>query len=310
MSTDVSIIVCTFNRSAMLRGSLASLCNQRMATNISWEVLVVDNNCTDDTDRVTREAAKNLALPLRCVREEKQGLSNARNRGISASTGRYLLFTDDDTRPRPDWAQTIWETFEKDSCDAVGGKVEIIWPVVKPSWFADELISSLAGVDYGQQEIELTTEKPPLGANMAFRREVFDRVGGFDPELGRIGGKLLGGEETELFGRLCAAGMSGKYQPRAIVGHVIEQERIRKQYFRKVYFYGGQSRGRSYLSYSVKQVAGVPTFAVRQFCEKIISVFGSMVTGKPEESFMKELHAWWLLGFMAGCSSAHSLLRR
>ena len=307
---DISVIVCTYNRSHLLKGNLEALSCQQVQPGCEWEVVVVDNNCTDDTARVVARAAEKFPTAIRRVEESKQGLSNARNRGIAEGRGRYLLFTDDDTVPRPDWVQSIVETFEQNSCDAVGGRVDIIWPAARPPWFADEMISSLAGVDYGQLEIELTSEQPLLGANMAFKRMVFERCGGFDPELGRIGNKLLGGEETELFGRLCKAGLSGKYQPRAVVGHVIEQERVRKRYFRKIYFYGGQSRGRGYTAQSARRIVGIPTFAFRQFCQKIASILTAVVIEKPEQSFMKELQAWWLLGFMTGCSMARTTSRR
>jgi len=293
----------------MLRGSLTCLADQKFNPALQWEVVVVDNNCTDDTRTVVLRALDGFSVPLRCVEEPKQGLSNARNRGIAEARGRYLLFTDDDTRPETGWVQTLWDTFQKYNCDAVGGRVEILWPAARPLWFADELISSLAGVDYGDQEIALSYDRRPLGANMAFQRSVFERIGNFDPELGRIGAKLLGGEETELFRRLCEAGMTGIYQPRAVVRHLIEPDRVRKKYFRKIYFYGGRSEGKSYATTPARRIGGVPFFAVRQFGEKLTSLVRSSWNEGPAESFMKELQAWWLLGFMTGCSSARSVSR-
>ena len=288
----------------MLRGNLASLAGQKVNSAVRWEVVVVDNNCTDDTAGVVEDAGKKFPAALRRVREAKQGLSNARNCGVSESSGRYLLFTDDDTRPEPQWVQSVWETFQNDSCDAVGGKVEILWPAARPAWLAEELLSSLAGVDYGPQEMDLTLEKPPLGANMAFKRQVFDKVGGFDPQLGRVGSKLLGGEETDLFRRLTEIGLRGKYQPRAVVSHVLEPERLQKAYFRKIYFYGGRSRGLIYGPGGGRRIAGVPLFSIRQLLQKSFASISSAIAEGPSQSFVKELHAWWLLGFMAGCSKS------
>jgi glucosyl-dolichyl phosphate glucuronosyltransferase len=299
---ELSIIVCTFNRCRLLEGNLTALSRQQVAPGIDWEVLVIDNNCTDDTAKVVTGMAARFPAPLRRIEEAKQGLSNARNRGIAEARGRYLLFTDDDTRPEPEWAQAVRDTFQSSSCAAVGGKVELLWPDERPHWLADELLSTLAGVDYGECEIDLSLEQPPLGANMAFRREVFEKIGGFNPELGRIGAKLLGGEETDLFKRLAESGCSGKYQPKAVVNHVLEPERLRKAYFRKVYFHGGQSRGLLFSPGPGRRFIGVPLFSVRQLLQKGLAYLSAAISDEPSESFVKELHAWWLLGFMAGCS--------
>lgn len=298
---DISIIVCTFNRCRLLEGNLAALSRQQIAPGTEWEVIVVDNNCTDDTAKVVAGMAEQFRAPLRRVEEAKQGLSNARNRGIAEARGRYLLFTDDDTRPLPQWAHAVWQTFQSSTCAAVGGKVELLWPEERPRWLADELLSTLAGVDYGECEIHLSLDQPPLGANMAFNREVFEKIGGFNPNLGRIGTQLLGGEETDLFKRLTEVGLSGRYQPRAIVNHVLEPERLRKAYFRKVYFYGGHSRGLLFAPASGRRFAGVPLFSIRQLLQKSFAYFAAVSEGS-SQSFVKELHAWWLVGFMAGCS--------
>src|SRR5512135_2983357 len=96
---DASVIVCTFNRCRMLEGNLAALSRQQVPGGVDWEVIVVDNNCTDDTAKLIDRMSAGFPTILRRVEEAKQGLSNARNRGIRAAHGRYLLFTDDDTRP-------------------------------------------------------------------------------------------------------------------------------------------------------------------------------------------------------------------
>ena len=299
---DVSVIVCTFNRCRLLEGNLAALSRQQVPSGVAWEVIVVDNNCTDDTAKLIDRMSAGFPTILRRVEEAKQGLSNARNRGIGAAHGRYLLFTDDDTRPDTAWVRTVFETFQASVCDVVGGKVELLWPGARPHWLADELLSSLAGVDYGAQEIDLTADRPPLGANISFRKEVFERVGDFNPELGRIGARLVGGEETDLFRRVIDARMIGKYQPRAVVGHALEPERLRKAYFRKIYYYGGRSHGQIHTPGAARRIGGIPLFSVRQLLQKVCASLSSAVSEGPSQAFVNELHAWWLLGYMAGCS--------
>jgi glycosyltransferase involved in cell wall biosynthesis len=303
---DVTVIVCTYNRSRLLEGNLDALRRQEVAPDLKWEVVVVDNNCTDDTGAVVAAAGAGFPTELRRVSETRQGLSNARNRGISEARGTYVLFTDDDTRPTPDWVQRTWETFRASGADVIGGKVDILWPVARPSWFADELVSSLAGVDYGPLEVELTSERPPLGANMAFTRRVFEVVGGFDPQLGRIGAKLIGGEETDLFRRAGEAGMRGVYQPGAVVRHLVEVERLRKAYFRKLYFFGGQTSSRSYSPPAAKRILRVPVFVFRQLAHKIAASVRSRMAGRSDEAFMKQLQAVWLIGFILGCATGQA----
>src|SRR5258706_3856699 len=117
----LSVIVCTYNRCQLLAGNLVALAKQVTAAALNWEVVVVDNNCVDDTAAVVREAAKFFPVGLRRVTEQKQGLSNARNRGITEAQGRYLAFTDDDTRPAADWVANLWWNFLEGTCDAVAG---------------------------------------------------------------------------------------------------------------------------------------------------------------------------------------------
>src|SRR5678815_4898193 len=140
---ELSVIVCTFNRCRLLEGNLVALSRQQLRPGTEWEVVVVDNNCTDNTAEIVARMAEEFPTTLRRVEEAKQGLSNARNRGIVESRGSYLLFTDDDTRPAQDWIQTVLDTFLSTSCAAVGGKVELLWPDARPHWLADELLSTL-----------------------------------------------------------------------------------------------------------------------------------------------------------------------
>jgi glycosyltransferase involved in cell wall biosynthesis len=306
---DLSVIVCTYNRCRLLAGNLEALARQVTPPELSWEVLIVDNNCTDDTANVVDTAQKESSVPIRRVVETKQGLSNARNCGIAAARGRYLAFTDDDTRPLPHWVEAIWQTFEQEHCDAVAGRVELVWPLARPRWLVDDLLSSLAHADYGPAMRPLSvTQEPPLGANMAFTRAVFQRVGNFDPALGRIGKKLLGGEETDLYERVLDAGFKVLYQPSAVMRHAVEPERVRKTYFRKLYYYGGQVHGQQ-ISGAARQLFGVPVFGIRQLVLSGWRFFIDALRDELDLAFKQELNIWWHWGFLTGRYKAHRLQR-
>ncbi len=120
---DISVIICTFNRSSHLRNVLKSLSEQVVDEKLIWEIVVVDNNSKDDTFEVIKSFHNSSYIPVRYVKEQKQGLSHARNRGIQESLGKYVAFTDDDAVVDKRWVSSLYETFQKYKCDCVGGKI-------------------------------------------------------------------------------------------------------------------------------------------------------------------------------------------
>ncbi len=298
---DISVIVCTFNRAASLRNTLESLRGQIVPAWVGWEVVIVDNNSRDDTPKVVEGFAFHAAFPLRYVREERQGLSNARNRGIAESRGRHIAFTDDDVIAPPGWATALLEGFEKGGWDAIGGRVLLHgdWPL--PRWLKPELWGFLACLDYGDAEMPLTEiEKPFFGANMAFRREVFERLGGFDPELGRNGAVLIGGEEIDLFHRMLAAGMRVAYQPKAAVRHAVDPKRFRKNYFRSIHYNDGRTTGLRRKDLNGRAFLGIPLFLFPQLARSAGVFVSEGFRQGFENVFRKEMNIWFHLGFMRG----------
>ena len=298
---DVSVIVCTYNRCKLLAKCLASLQRQVVPAELSWELLIVDNNCTDSTANSLREAQPRFAGNMRFVREEKQGLSHARNCGIGEARGKYLLFTDDDTEPSPTWIAQVWKTFVDRRCDAVAGKIELSWGCDKPRWMANDLLGFLAHVDYGDEELTLDFDRPPIGANMAFAAGVFEKIGGFDVELGRKGKTLVGGEEIELFERFLKNGLVAIYQPAAKIYHSVDQDRVRKSYFRALHFNNGKVSGLRY-DVSGRQLVGIPLFIFPQTLRMIGSYLGAAWNQGLACSLRQEMNVWYSLGFMTGCA--------
>src|SRR5208337_117373 len=120
---DLSVIICTYNRSGHLGNVLKSLSNQEFPHELQWEILVIDNNSSDNTFEVAGEFRSTSRVPVRYVKEEKQGLSHARNRGVVESKGKYVAFTDDDAITDCEWVNALYEAFQKYGCDCVGGKI-------------------------------------------------------------------------------------------------------------------------------------------------------------------------------------------
>jgi glycosyltransferase involved in cell wall biosynthesis len=300
---DLSVILCTYNRAALLQRSLESLRRQVVSPNVRWELIVVDNNCSDSTPEILRDVSVDFPVPLQIFRETKQGLSHARNRGIKEAQGTYLLFTDDDVEPALDWIESIWSTFRKCQCDAVGGKVELKFLCERPLWVTDDLKGFLAHVDYGSTEIQLTGGSAPIGANMAYSARVFARLGGFDPLLGMNADKLVGGEEIDLFERFLKASLIAIYQPKALVYHAVDRDRLRKSYFRSLHFNSGKIRGLRYVTHG-RQVFGIPLFLLPQLLRSL-GVFAITVLKKGlDHSVRLELNIWYFLGFIFGCAGS------
>ena len=184
MSTfpDVTVVISTFNRCEQLRHALDSLLGQQ-TDGVTWEAVVVDNNSTDDTptDRVVHRPAQ-YAPPLR-VRTQAGALLRP-NPGISHATAPLIAFTDDDVQPSPDWVRRIKRCFDAHpDAEFIGGKVLPRWSTQVPAWLTPDHWSPLALVDYGDGAFVVNAGKPYclVGANLAFRRDAFDRAGLFAP---------------------------------------------------------------------------------------------------------------------------------
>ena len=249
----ITIVICTFNRAARLQRLLESVRALREPRG-TFEIIVVDNNSADETMRVVGDYIRNSGGRARYVFERAPGLSNARNRGVREAKGRYIAFTDDDTLVSPDWLIEIENAFALfPDAAAIGGKVTLEWSAKPPAWLTADLHWMLAHTDHGEQVLRL--DRPTLsGANFACNVAALDGPKPFDPNLGRIGNTLRGGEETEFLQTILSQGRAVYYVPSMVIRHVIEQDRLVKGYFRKLMF----DEGRGYVGLrSVRAAAHV-----------------------------------------------------
>jgi glucosyl-dolichyl phosphate glucuronosyltransferase len=307
-----SIVIPTYNRASELRQTLASLANLRVSA--EWEVIVVDNNSSDDTRGVVEQAAKSFPTELRYFFEPKAGRSAALNTGIRAANGRIIATTDDDVRVEPDWLDQAEQGLEKQKSDFVGGKVLPIWAGPKPDWISNQggrHWSVIALLDYGPHPVEFGKRYAPLGVNLAFRSDVFERAGMWDSRIGRKAGTLLGQEVREWCMRARDAGLKGMYVPGMVVHHVIPQDRLNKRYFRRWFYWHGVSRAMLYqqrkidmqspeetsLDFSkVRHILGVPRYMYRTLLRSMAGMVRAKLAGEAGQSFDHELWVWFFLG--------------
>jgi glucosyl-dolichyl phosphate glucuronosyltransferase len=312
--TKFSIVIATYNRAAVLRDTLASLAQLRPAE--AWEVIVVDNNSPDDTREVVEGAAATFPTRLVYAFEREQGRSAALNRGFGLATGEIVVTTDDDVRVDPDWLTAISRGLATCGCDYIGGRVTPIWesPTI-PRWFPPTtglLWGVVALLDYGPNAVPFGN-RPPLGVNMAIRREALERVGGFDPRVGRKAGTLLGQEVREWCMRARAAGLVGYYVPDVVVRHLIPRDRLTKRYFRRWFYWRGISRAMLYAqsgldmekpeapaldARQVRHVAGVPRYLFRTAAGALKDAIRALLKRDYPTSFERELWLWMFAGIV------------
>ena len=239
----VSLIIATYNGAKKLPTTLESLTKQTLDREI-WEVVIVNNNSTDNTAEVVMEFAKaHPELRVKLVFEPQQGLSFARNRGIDESEGEYIVIIDDDEIACPDLLTEYYEFL--DTCPyvvAAGGKITPHYPKRRPLWMSRITERPIAGTLNLGKEIRIFPEGKYFGGgNMCLRRTAINYYGKFDTNLGRRGSKLLGGEEKELYMRYYTSGEDIFYLPKAEIFHIIDESRLTKTYFKAVCYRIGQS---------------------------------------------------------------------
>jgi glycosyltransferase involved in cell wall biosynthesis len=294
---DVSVIIPTCNRSGSLTRLLASLEAQR-SNAASFEVLVVDNNSTDDTSRVVARFAARERLRLRYVFEPRPGVSHARNTGISHATGAILGFLDDDVEPAADWVATVYRTlFEHPEADCIGGPVRPRWPEPPPAWLTAAHSSPLALQDktpwmYVNAENAstcLATE------NFACWRTIFDEIGGFDPAFVRC-------EDRDFQLRLWGAGKQGLYTPELVVTTEVPRERLTKAYHRR--WWATRGRFLALMKFHERidssnrlradpgrSLFGTPLFLYRSVFSHLLAWPGAVLRRDPSAAFFHETRA-------------------
>ncbi len=234
----ISVAVCTWNRAHLLDMTLTAMRRLRIPTGTGWEILVINNNCTDNTEEVVRSHAG--ALPVRAVFEPSPGLSHARNRAVTSASGDYLLWTDDDVLVDTDWVAAYVAAIERSPDTAIfGGPIAPLFEGTPPRWLKSswrKVANAYAVCDLGPRPVPLTSDSLPYGANYAVRLSAQKRYP-YDPALGRKGGNMMGYEEVMVMRAMFRDGLTGIWVPGAKVSHFIPRARQEVSYLKR-YFHG------------------------------------------------------------------------
>ena len=298
----ISVLIATRDRAPLLAATLEALLQQE-APGQPVEIVVVDNASTDGTPAVI-ERARTGGTDLVHIREERPGKSHALNTALTRLRGDLIVLTDDDVLPAPGWLAAYARAFEIRGADFVVGRILPMWEAPPPRWLSPALYGVLAIPDGGTEGLPiargLNEHIMPLGANMAVRRRVVDRIGGWSPALGKLQGTLRTGEDHDFALRMLMAGFTGWYQPDAWVRHRVPADRLRLAYFSRWFHDNGAVEAQLERHYPTtsRYVFGVPRYLWRQAALDVSSALVGMATCDWARAAAGQMRAMWFAGYL------------
>ncbi len=307
---SISVILCTYNRCQSLAKALESIAGSTVPDSVEWEVLVVDNNSADQTREIVEDCSWRHPSRFRYLLESQQGLSFARNAGIRESRGEVLAFTDDDVIVETTWLWNLTEALFTGEWAGTGGRIIPAFNRPLPRWLASGgacLVGPFVALDLGPVPVPLS--QAPVGANMAFRRELFEKYGGFRTDLGRLGNTLRSCEDSEFGQRLLNGGERLRYEPSAVVHHPVPESRTEKKYLLSWFFSDGRSSliHLGFPSETKWFLAGVPLYLFRRLARWTAQW---LISFKPSRRFACRLNVWAIAGAIAACLESSRVSRQ
>jgi glycosyltransferase involved in cell wall biosynthesis len=300
----ISVVIATRDRAPLLEATLNALGEQR-SPGCPVEILIVDNGSVDGTAAVVAAAARRSLTPITYLTEEKSGKSHALNSAVGHARGDVLAFTDDDVLPSPGWLAAYARTFAETGADYAAGRILPLWEAPPPRWLTPTLHGVLAIPDGGTERLALTgihDQVMPIGANMAIRRHVLDRIGGWNPDLGKLKNTLRTGEDHEFALRLLAAGFAGVYEPEASVLHRVPADRLRLSYFAHWCYGNGEIEASLEQDYPTtgRYLFGVPRYLWRRLGNDMVRAATGIATADPGRSTAGAMRVAWFAGYLKG----------
>jgi glycosyltransferase involved in cell wall biosynthesis len=225
----LSVVICTYNRIKWIKYALESSCNQTLNKD-DYEVLVINNNCTDGTGELVDEFINSHPeYNVRQVLETQQGLSYARNRGIKEASSDVITYIDDDAIAKPDFFEKVINYMESHSeVIGIGGKVTPKYEGEEPKWLNKYLNMMVTRVNHGEESFKCQGKLYPAGCNMTYRKNVLEEIGGFNEKLKwRVDDKYIFMEAQKVSDEIY-------YIPDLEVEHNIDEERTSDDNFKSL----------------------------------------------------------------------------
>jgi glycosyltransferase involved in cell wall biosynthesis len=296
MTPTISVLIATYNRAEVLRRTLESMCALDQ-TQASAEIIVADNNSTDNTKEVI-ESFRNH-LPVKYCFERKQGKNAALNQAVELARGKLFIFTDDDVLVDPDWLVEWAEGVARwPNYDVFGGPILPNWPCALP----DHIHSipfyemTFCVLDPKQEEGPFVTGRP-FGPNLGIRRHIFESEGfRYNEKVGPSKGNYIMGSESELLKRLETAGHKAIYLPRIGVQHIIRAEQLTTKWlYARAYRYGRSLRYGS-RDENVNTVCGYPRYLLGYLATTILKRCKHLAMVNRTGFFREGINYWMIRG--------------
>jgi glycosyltransferase involved in cell wall biosynthesis len=296
----ITVILCTHNRCESLSKALESLAASTLPDSVAWEVLVVDNNSSDRTHEITQSFSELFPGRVRYLFEPRPGKSNALNAGIKNAKGDILAFTDDDVIVEPTWLQNLTAALQDAAWAGSAGRTLPERDFSPPSWIPRKglyALAPLAVFDRGTEPFQLT--ETPYGNNMAYRKSILEKYGGFRTDLGpRAGSSDAQKSEDSEFGiRLLEAGERLRYEPSAVLYHSVPQGRVQKSYFLEWWFDKSRSdiRGFGIEPNTHWFINGIPIYLFRRLA---VWTLRWLLSFEASARFSSKIKVWGIAGMI------------
>mgnify|MGYP003384103018 FL=1 len=299
---NLTIAICSYNRSERLPGLVKAL--RSLSCPVPFEILIIDNNSTDQTQAVVAHLADEGGPLVRTVIEREQGIPFARNRAIAESlSSTFLLFIDDDELPSEQMLERAIYALDNEGAECVGGKIGINFSEYKrPGWLTDDLLPFFGKIDYGPDPFWIDDASTPIWSGIvAYRTSLFSNNPElrFDYRYNRKGNGIGGGEDGILFNELLNRKTKIRYQPEMAVEHFIEEWKLTRSYFLKLHFLSGKKGGQFEMKPYPREVFGIPPFLVTELFRQLVKT-GSLYIRKQPGVIRQAMNASYTLGNIFG----------
>lgn len=295
----ISAVICSYNRARFIIDAIESVFNQDFDKNL-MEVIVVDNNSSDNTiDLLSNYKLKHPEYNFNYFIEKQQGVAHARTRCAKEAKGNFIAYLDDDSKAQKNWLKNIVDFFDNHpEVYSIGGKITPYFLTSIPNWYSKYFFGLVGKFDQGVQIKELNRQRYPCGANMAFRKEVFQEIGYFNTSLGRSGTGLVATEEKDIYLRILKHGKRVFYLPDVEVMHAVESNKFDKNYVRKHSMgIGAGERLRLKNDFSGQLVKLLEYKA--KWVYAVLYGLSFLVKGQWSKFIMLERFRWWvIIGFL------------
>ena len=263
----LTVAICCFNAAEFIAELIKRLSS--LKSPIPFEILIIDNNSSDNTAQVIDHCAQETDIPIHYVHEPVQGIPHARNRAIEESLqNRYMAFIDADELPGEKWLISAMHGLQELKAECVGGEISLDLPH-RPEWLSDSLLPFLGQVKHGDNPFQIKDRSTPVwSGNVAYRTSIFEEGLRFDARYNRKGKGVGGGSDGIMFRTLLEGKNIIRYEPEMHITHYIPDEKLTRRYFLKLHFLAGKKAGAFEMLVDKSNYFGIPRYMFRQLLEK------------------------------------------